>query len=115
GGRGRATRRGSAFGLAWPVRYRGALVSRGPSERAGAHRSALRSRSVAAAAVAYAALAIRLAWPLPLHLATALVDPMATGEAGAPAARADLDLNVWILAWDAHALARGGRALFQAN
>jgi hypothetical protein len=70
-------------------------------------------RAVLLAACAYAALAVWLSWPLARTLGTGVVDPVALG--GGPWARADLDLVVWILAWDAHALVTRPLHVFDAN
>jgi hypothetical protein len=67
-------------------------------------------RDWALAAVVLAAAVVYLAWPLPRFLGTRIVDPPA-GAWG----RIDLDLLMWILAWDAHALATAPAHVFQAN
>jgi hypothetical protein len=61
----------------------------------------------------FAAATAYLAWPLPRYLATRVVDK----GPGALAAwdRADVDLLVWVLAWDAHALATAPADVFQGN
>lgn len=65
------------------------------------------------AAVAYAAAAVYLSWPLVGSLGDALVDPMALG--GGVWGRADLDLLVWVVAWGAHALATQPAQFFDGN
>jgi len=66
-------------------------------------------RTLAAAALGYAALAAWLAWPLPRVLGTMLPDP------GAAWGVADLSLYVWTLAWDAHGVATAPLRVFDAN
>ncbi|MEW6271793.1 MAG: hypothetical protein AB1689_21125, partial [Thermodesulfobacteriota bacterium] len=72
-------------------------------------------RPLLLAAAAYAAAVVLLSWPLVTAPATAVVDPVRLGQRGAPWARADLDLLIWILAWTSHALVEQPLALFQAN
>ncbi len=50
-------------------------------------------------------------WPLP----TALTDHMAYLGHGTPLMDADVDLMLWVLSWDAHALVTHPRDLFSAN
>ena len=71
-------------------------------------------RGRAWAALALAAAVGWSAWPLPRALATHVVDPVRLSPAGLWG-RVDLDLLLWILAWDAHALATAPAALFQGN
>ena len=65
-------------------------------------------------ALALAAAVGWSAWPLPAALATHVVDPQRLSPGG-PWARLDLDLLLWILSWDAHALATAPGSLFQGN
>jgi hypothetical protein len=61
----------------------------------------------------FAAATAYLAWPLPRYLGTHVVDK----GPGVLAAwdRADVDLLIWVLAWDAHALATAPADVFQGN
>jgi hypothetical protein len=61
----------------------------------------------------FAAATAFLAWPLPRHLGTHIVD-RGGGVTGAWD-RADVDLLIWVLAWDAHALTTAPSQVFQAN
>ena len=74
----------------------------------------MRARAWGAVALAFAAAVAWSAWPLPRALATHVVDPQRLSAAGLWA-RVDLDLLLWVLAWDAHALATAPAALFQGN
>lgn len=74
-----------------------------------------RTRELILAAAAYGAAVVLLSWPLATAPATSLVTPRGLHQLGAPWARADLDLLVWILAWTSHALATQPLDLFQAN
>jgi len=61
----------------------------------------------------FAVAIVWIAWPLPRTAGTRLADP--TAMPGGTWGRVDLDLLVWILAWDAHALATAPTDVFQAN
>jgi len=61
----------------------------------------------------FAAATAYLAWPLSRHLGTHIVEH-GTGGVGVWG-RADVDLLIWILAWDAHALATAPANVFQGN
>jgi hypothetical protein len=63
--------------------------------------------------VFFAAATAFLAWPLPRHLGTHVVDR--GGGFGGAWDRADVDLLIWVLAWDAHALTTAPTQAFQAN
>ena len=67
------------------------------------------------AGLAFGALLLGLAWPLPLQLGTALVDPAGLGGNAPVWGRADLDLLVWILGWTGRNLLRDPLGIFQAN
>ncbi len=73
-----------------------------------------RALTWAAAVLAFAAAVVWSAWPLPRVLATHVVDAQRLSPVGLWA-RADLDLLLWILAWDAHALATAPFSVFQGN
>ncbi len=74
----------------------------------------MRARAWGAVALVFAAAVVWSAWPLSRALATHVADPQRLSAVGLWA-RADLDLLLWILAWDAHALATAPAALFQGN
>lgn len=67
------------------------------------------------AGLGYALLLALRAWPLVTRPGSAVVDPLAGGEAGAIWTRIDLDLLMWILAWTAHAVVAAPLEIFQAN
>lgn len=67
------------------------------------------------AGLGYALLLALRAWPLVTRPGSAIVDPVAVGEAGAIWTRIDVDLLMWILAWTAHAVVAKPLEIFQAN
>jgi hypothetical protein len=81
-------------------------------------RGGLRSvgwRAVAVAAGLYAVTTVAVTWPLYRHPATSVLDtPSLYGESAVLIQR-DINLTIWTLAWDAHALATDPLHLFDAN
>ena len=70
---------------------------------------------LAAAAVAYGALAVWWTWPLARHLPDHVVDGVALHGGFGWLVIADVLLVVWALAWDVHALAGSPLSLLDAN
>lgn len=74
-----------------------------------------RARTWALATLGFAAAVGWSTWPLPRHLASHVIDAGERSTIGGAWGRADVDLLVWVLAWDAHALATAPTRLFDAN
>src|SRR5262249_58934559 len=71
--------------------------------------------AVAVAAGLYAAAAVAITWPLYRHPTTSVLDtPSLYGESAVLIQR-DINLTLWTLAWDAHALVTDPRHVFDAN
>src|SRR5437879_10299773 len=68
-----------------------------------------------AAVAAALFIAVAGTWPLAARLTDRVYDPAHLGSLWAEAARRDVDLTLWILAWDAHALATDPRHVLDAN
>jgi hypothetical protein len=67
------------------------------------------------AAAFYALASVALTWPLFRHPATTVLDtPSLYGDAAVLIQR-DINLTMWTLAWDAHALTTAPMRLFHAN
>lgn len=64
---------------------------------------------------AYGAALLWQSWPLAAHVASALIDPSQGGGGLGAWSRIDIDLNLWIVAWVAHALWHRPSALFEGN
>src|SRR5262245_62250641 len=66
------------------------------------------------AGLLFTLLALGLLWPLSAQVSRRLYDP--NTFTGGFLAQGDVQLNSWILAWDAHAIGTGNvRGLFDAN
>ena len=75
----------------------------------------LRPRDVAIAAILYAVVTIAITWPLFRHPATSVLETRSLyGKSGVLVQR-DINLTMWILAWDVHALTTDPARLFHAN
>lgn len=62
-----------------------------------------------------AALTVLLTWPLFRHPATRVLDAASLYGGAAPLVQRDINLTMWVLAWDAHALVTAPHRLFHAN
>ncbi|HEV7732155.1 MAG TPA: YfhO family protein [Candidatus Binatia bacterium] len=71
--------------------------------------------AVAVAAVAYALVTVAVTWPVFRHPASTVLDTQSLyGDAWSLIQR-DINLTMWILAWDTHALTTHPTTLFHAN
>jgi len=74
-----------------------------------------RARTLLLALGGSLALAVWGTWPLAAHVRTHVYDPSGRPGALAWTIPWDIDLTLWILAWDAHALVTAPAHLFDAN
>jgi hypothetical protein len=72
-------------------------------------------RAVLVCAVLTAILAIAVTWPLFAAPASRVLDATSIYAGAAPLVQRDINLTMWVLAWDSHALASSPAGLFDAN
>ena len=70
---------------------------------------------LAAAAGAYALLTVALTWPLFRHPATTVLDTFSLYGGASILIQRDINLTMWVLAWDTHALTTHPWHVFHAN
>jgi hypothetical protein len=73
------------------------------------------ARWVAAGTVLYAGATVVLTWPLLRHPGTTVLDTVSLYGPAAILIQRDINLTLWTLAWDAHALLTDPLRLFHAN
>jgi hypothetical protein len=72
-------------------------------------------RGAVVCALLSAILTVVVTWPLFARPASRVLDATSIYGAAAPLVQRDVNLTLWVLAWDCHALATAPAALFDAN
>jgi len=70
---------------------------------------------IVAAALLYATATVALSWPLFRHPGTTVLDTQSLYGKASILVQRDVNLTIWALAWDAHALVTDPLHLFDAN